>query len=316
MFRVSSASRGSQSRGKCGGGRSFEGGQGDPDGIVRASCSQSTVCSRSLQAIDDVFTANTLLPVHFCCECNAPSTQASALCIVLNCKPQPHTYKRSTSPGSNHGTSSDHRPAPQPAAHQEHNLPVRRRRHSHPSKTGTSPLHPRPTTFPSSHAPANPLADRLPRDAPAPLRAAAQGGHRLRRRVRPGQAAGAAGHGLDPGDDAVRLLLRGERADGVPAGGAAGVAQLHPLARRGAVQGAGALDPALHRRRRRARQARHVRRVPQRHGQRQPRRPQRQRRREERVRGVRQGGRRQGQDGRGAEERVSGSGAHVRRASL
>ena len=41
------------------------------------------------------------------------------------------------------------------------------------------------------------------------------------------------------------LWLRGERADGVQAGQAARVAVLHQLARRGEVQAAGQLHPAL-----------------------------------------------------------------------
>ena len=89
---------------------------------------------------------------------------------------------------------------------------------------------------------------RHPVHAPAPLRPPAQSRHRLRRRFRPLQAPGAAGYLRHPRHLALRLLLRGERFDRVPDGGAARDTLLHRLAGRREIQEASQLLSALDRR--------------------------------------------------------------------
>ena len=128
-----------------------------------------------------------------------------------------------------------------------------------------------------------PATDREPRDAAAALRATAERRHRIRRRIGPGQAAGAAGHIVRARHQPLRLLLRGERAHGLQVRRAARVALVYQVAGRAKVQGAGQVHPALCGGSGYPREARHVCRVPQRDDQCQPHWKERERGGEERV---------------------------------
>lgn len=87
----------------------------------------------------------------------------------------------------------------------------------------------------------------LPRNPPDPRCPPSTMRNRLRRRLEPRQARRTARQARRrPRHHALRLLLLGERPNGVQAGPGAAVQQLHQVDRRGAVEGAGQLLSALH----------------------------------------------------------------------